>query len=132
MKTVPAHEVVEALFDVIASEARRNKAFARRLLSVYPETVVARIEAGDKRKSTFDASAHHAVNLLRNHGEAMLRGRLSSLNTRAQLREVATRSGLRLTGKGARPSATKAEIVDAIVDAAKHYVAQREAATARR
>lgn len=130
MKDVPAEELVEALFDVIVEEARRNKPFARRLLSVYPQSVVARIETGQQRKATFDASAYHAVNILRNHGEAMLRGRLSSLKTREQLREVATRSGLRLTGKGARRSASKSDIVDAIVEAARQYVAQREASTA--
>ena len=128
LKEVPAHELIAALFDVVTEEAKRNRAFARRLLAVYPEQIVARIASDKERRSAFDPAAFHAVNILRNHGEAMLRGRLSSLNTKAQLRKVATRSGLRLTGRGARASATKAEIIDAIVEAARHYIAQRRAA----
>jgi len=129
MKDVPAHQLLEALFDVVVKEAERNSAFARRLLSVYPEAVIARIETKQARTAGFDPAQFHAVNLLRNHGKAMLRGRLSSLRTKAQLRQVATRSALKLTGPGARKSASKAKIIDAIVEAAEHYVAQRDAAS---
>lgn len=128
-ETMPAHEIVSALFAVVSEEAERNEAFARRLLSVFPEAVVARIEKPQKRLSSFDPAAYHAVNILRSHGEAMLRGRLSSIRTKAQLRQVATRSGLKLTGPAARNSASLAHIVDGIVEAAKTYLAQRDVAT---
>ena len=128
LKEVPAHEIVEALFGVIIDEAKRNEGFARRLMSVYPEAVVARTARPQKSDASFDASQYHAVNILRNHGEAMLRGRLSSLRTKAELKEVAKRSGLKLTGKALRKSATMADLIDGIALAARHYVAQRGAA----
>ena len=128
MKSVAAHEVLEALFDVVVDEAKRNDRFARRLMSVFPESLVARIEKPKARRQSFSASDYHAINLLRDHGEAMLRGRLSSLRTKSELRQVATRSGLRLTGKAAKRSASIADIVDGIVAAAKHYEAQRAVA----
>jgi len=127
-KEVPAHEIVEALFDVITEEAKRNERFARRLMSVYPETVIAITKNTKKADKGFDAGEYHAVNILRNHGAAMLRGRLSSLRTKAELREVAKRSGLKLTGKALRKTAAISDIVDGIVSAAEHYVAQRRAA----
>jgi|GEM_PF-1458782 len=127
-KSAPAHEILAALFAVVTEEAQRNEAFARRLLSVYPEAMVARIEKPQKRNSGFDPGAYHAINILHSHGESMLRGRLSSIRTKAQLRQIARRSGLRLTGPAARPSASMAQIVDGIVEAAKTYEAQRAAA----
>lgn len=127
-QSAPAHEILAAMFAVVTEEAERNEAFAKRLLSVYPEAIVARIEKPQKNKSGFDASAYHAINILRNHGESMLRGRLSSIRTKAQLKQVARRSGLRLTGKAARASASMAQIIDGIVEAAKTYEAQRAAA----
>ena len=128
MKPIAAHELVAALFDVIKDEAQRNEAFARRLLSVYPQAIVARIEKPEKRNAGFDAAEYHAVKILRAHGEAMLRGRLSSLRTKAELREVARRSGLKLSGPAAAKSASLALIISGIVDAAKTYQAQRGAA----
>ena len=127
-KEVPAHEIVEALFHVIVDEAARNERFAKRLMSVYPEAVVARTTRPKKAAAGFDAADFHAVNILRNHGEAMLRGRLSSLRTKAELKQVAKRSGLKLTGKGLRKTASLIDIIDGIVEAAQHYVAQRGAA----
>lgn len=127
MKKVAAHELVEALFDVVIDEARRNEAFARRLLNVFPEAIVARVERPKRRRNSFDASEYHAVKILRNHGEAMLRGRLGTLRKKTNLREVATRSGLRLTGRAARANASMSEIIDGIVEAAQHYEAQRGA-----
>ncbi len=126
-REVPAHEIVEALFDVITEEAKRNETFARRLMSVYPETIIART-ASKKPDGKFDAAEYHAVNILRNHGAAMLRGRLSSLRTKAELRAVAKRSGLKLTGKAIAKNASMSDIVDGILTAAEHYVAQRGAA----
>ena len=127
-KEIPAHEIAAALFDVVVEEAKRNERFARRLMSVYPATIVARLDTPKKSATAFDAADYHAVNILRNHGEAMLRGRLSSLRTKAELRQVAKRSGLRLTGKATRKTATMADLIDGITLAAQHYVAQRGAA----
>lgn len=126
-KEIPAHEIVEALFDVITEEAKNNEGFARRLMSVYPETVIARTKTRKSGKK-FDASQYHAVNILRNHGAAMLRGRLSSLRTKAELREVTRRSGLKLTGKALGKNATMSEIIEGVVAAAEQYIAQRGAA----
>ncbi len=128
-KEMAAHELIAALFDVVVDEARRNRRFARRLLSVYPQSVVARIETAPAKPRGAGQPDLHAVNILRRHGEAMLRGRLSALRTKAELRAVARASGLRLTGAAMRRSASKAEIVDGIVEAARHYLAQRRQAT---
>ena len=127
-KKIPAHEIAAALFDVVVEEAKRNEGFARRLMSVYPAAIVARLDKPKKSAAAFDAADYHAVNILRNHGEAMLRGRLSSLRTKAELRQVAKRSGLRLTGKATRKTATMTDLIDGITLAAQHYVAQRGAA----
>ena len=127
-KEMPAHQIVEALFHVIVEEAERNERFAKRLMSVYPEVIVARTSRPKKSAPGFDVAEFHAVNILRNHGEAMLRGRLSSLRTKADLKHVAKRSGLKLTGKALKKSASLIDIIDGIVEAAQHYVAQRGAA----
>ncbi|MGI9406857.1 MAG: hypothetical protein ACR2O4_10850, partial [Hyphomicrobiaceae bacterium] len=68
------------------------------------------------------------VNILRQHGENMLRGRLSSLRSKSELTQVAKRSGLRLTGKAARKSASRNDLIEGIVAAAQHYDSQRSAA----
>ena len=128
-KSTPAHEIVAALFAVVTEEAHRNDAFARRLMSVYPEAIVARLEKPQKRLSAFNPADYHAIKILRAHGEAMLRGRLSSIRTKAQLKQIARRSGLKLIGPAARGSASIAQIVDGIVEAAKTYEAQRAAAS---
>ncbi|MEO0619701.1 MAG: hypothetical protein AAFZ01_10540, partial [Pseudomonadota bacterium] len=70
--------------------------------------------------------AIHAVNILRQHGEQMLRGRLTNLRTKAELAEVAKHSALRLTGTAAKKSASREEIVEGIVAAALQYDRQRE------
>lgn len=127
-REVPAHEIVAALFDVITEEAKRNETFARRLMSVYPKTIIARTTTTKKASKGFDAGDYHAVNILRNHGAALLRGRLSSLRTKAELREIAKRSGLKLTGKALGKNAGMSDIVDGIVSAAEQYVGQRDAA----
>ena len=77
----------------------------------------------------FDASQFHAINILRMHGEAALRGKLEQVRTVENLRAVARASGLVLAGSagGERPS--RAEMILGIVEAAKHYDAQRSAAT---
>jgi hypothetical protein len=63
-------------------------------------------------------------------GESALRGKLEQVRTVDDLRAVALASGLVLAGKagGARPS--RSDLIVSIVEAAKHYDAQRNAATA--
>ncbi|MCB1547913.1 MAG: hypothetical protein KDJ41_08805 [Hyphomicrobiaceae bacterium] len=132
--------VLERLLEVIAEEARRNASFARRLGEAItslevpageatPETPAPtrRVRAGVRGSQPADL---HAVNLLRRHGEGVLRGKLEQVRDTARLRAVAAASGLVLTGAAAGRRATRADLVDAIVAAARLYVAQRAAASA--
>jgi hypothetical protein len=131
MTDVPAREVLDRLFRAIVQEADKNDAFARSLLDALQANLAAR--AGARKPSPrkpFDASQLHAINLLRTHGENVLRGKLEQVKTVEDLRAVATFSGLVLTGPAARPKATRVAMIDAIVAAAKHYDAQRSTATA--
>ncbi|MGI9404743.1 MAG: hypothetical protein ACR2O4_00100 [Hyphomicrobiaceae bacterium] len=131
---LPAHATLEALFAAVVEEARRNPAFARRLANALPGNVIgeaakkSRSKTSAKASKDFDPASCHAVNILRQHGENMLRGRLSNLRTKTQLTQVARRSGLRLTGKAAQKSASRNDLIEGIVDAARHYDTQREAA----
>ena len=81
-------------------------------------------------RRAFDASQFHAVNILRLHGEAALRGKLEQVKAVEDLRSVATASGLVLSGSAGKARPSRAELIAAIVEAAKHYDAQRSAATA--
>ena len=112
-------------------EAENNDAFARSLI----DALQARISPpGPSKKpparKPFDASQLHAINMLRTHGENVLRGKLEQVKAVEDLRAVARFSGLVLTGRAARPKATRGELIDGIIAAAKHYDAQRSAATA--
>ena len=123
------HETLRRLFDVVVREAERNPRLARELSKVVagPFDVGARSSKPDRK--IFDATQFHAVNILRLHGESALRGKLEQVRTVEDLRAVALASGLVLAGKagGARPSRT--DMILGIVEAAKHYDAQRSAAT---
>lgn len=133
MTALPAHEILRRLFDVILREAESNDAFARRMLaSVQGEIALA---CADKPKATparraFDASAFHAINILRLHGENVLRGKLEQVRAVEDLRAVARESGLLLCGAAARSKASRNEVIDGIIAAAKHYDAQRTTASA--
>ena len=119
---------LDAVFKIVVDEARRNPNFADRLRGALADGNDHAKPA--KRSSTPTPSAAttlHAVNVLRQHGEQMLRGRLSNLRTKTELLQVAKRSGLRLTGKAAQKSATRPILIDGIVEAAQHYDSQREA-----
>jgi hypothetical protein len=131
MTDVPAREVLDRLFRAIVEEADKNDAFARSLLDALQANLAAR--AGARKPSPrkpFDASQLHAINLLRTHGENVLRGKLEQVKAVQDLRAVATFSGLVLTGPAAKTKATRGAMIEAIVAAAKHYDAQRSTATA--
>jgi hypothetical protein len=70
----------------------------------------------------------HAIIVLRSHGEPALRGMLEQARVSERLRSIASASGLVLTGGAARPKASRAELIDGIISAAKHYDAQRSTA----
>jgi hypothetical protein len=81
-------------------------------------------------RKTFDASQYHAINILRTHGEAALRGKLEQVKAVEDLKSVADASGLVLSGGAGKAKArlTRAELIAGIIEAAKHYDAQRSAA----
>lgn len=127
---LPAHEVLERLFAVFLAEARNSPSLTRKLLSAFPKGVVAKIEAPQKERKAFDPSQFHAINILRIHGENMLRGRLETIRKREDLRAVARASGVVLDGAAARKDARLEDLVEGIVRGAKHYDAQRTGASA--
>ena len=72
----------------------------------------------------------HAINVLRSHGESALRGKLEQVRAVERLRAIANVSGLVLSGSASKLKASRADLIDGIIAAAKHYDAQRNAATA--
>jgi hypothetical protein len=76
----------------------------------------------------FDPSGFHAINILRAHGEDVLRGKLEQVKATADLRSVAMSSGLVLSGRASTSRATREELIKGIIAAARHYVAQRDVA----
>ena len=126
MTTAPAHEILRRLFDVIVSEAEENPALAQKLgRAIWRLAAGARIAKPAPRKP-FDAPQFHAINVLRSHGEAALRGKLEQVKAVEDLR--ATASGLVLSGSAGK--APRAPTDRRHRRAAKHYDAQRSAATA--
>lgn len=110
-------------------EAEHNPAFASRLAQAvgegHPEVPGTRKPAARRQ---FDASQFHAINILRTLGEPALRGKLEQLKAVEDLKCVARASGLVLSGVASRAKPSRAELIAGIVDAAKHYDAQRGAA----
>jgi hypothetical protein len=129
MTETPAHEVLRRLFDVIVSEAKTNEPLARKLVAAFGEIVPADPSKPQPapRKQPIPA-AFHAINVLRSHGEGALRGKLEQVRELEGLRSIASASGLVLTGGAAKPKASRAELIDGIIAAAKHYDAQRSTA----
>jgi hypothetical protein len=131
MNTLPAHEILARLFATVVEEAKKRPEFAASLLSAFPEAIVARIEKEPgKKKSGFDPSSIHAVNVLRQHGEETLRGRLQQIGTIKDLKAVASHSGIELPSSATRKGAKKADMIEGIIVGAKHYDSQRKAAAA--
>jgi hypothetical protein len=131
MKPPAAPEALRRLFDVIVREAEKNPVLAQELIEAVAEPL-ARLTPAEKsrpeRRRPFDAAGVHAINILRSHGEAALRGRLEQIRAVEDLKAVAKASGLVLPGSagGARPS--RLDLIDGIIAAAKHYDALRSAA----
>jgi hypothetical protein len=129
MSQAPAHETLRRLFDVIVDEAQKDPTLAEKLAQAMTASLGAGPEARRPTKAQpFDASRVHAVNILRLHGEPALRGKLEQIKAADALRSVATASGLVLSGSAAKARASRAELIDGIIAAAKHYDAQRSAA----
>ncbi len=105
MTEVPARDVLDRLFRAIVREAENNDAFARSLIDALQANLAARAGKKAPARKPFDASQLHAINVLRTHGENVLRGKLEQVKAVEDLRAVARFSGLLLTGPAARPKA---------------------------
>jgi hypothetical protein len=129
MSEPAAHEVLRRLFDVIVEEAKRNDVLARQLVAALGGAAEVKPDrrAAAPRKA-YDPAGFHAVNVLRSHGEAALRGRLEQIRASDQLRSIANASGLVLSGGASKPKASRSALIEGILSAAKHYDAQRSAA----
>jgi hypothetical protein len=108
-----------------------NPALAQKLAEIIAEPLGPQAQLAKRaRRKDFDTSQFHAVNILRLHGEPALRGKLEQVRALEDLRAIARASGLVLTGSAAMARATRAQLIQGVIDAAKHYDAQRGAATA--
>jgi hypothetical protein len=131
MKNVPAHEILERIFKVLLREAEQNPGLARRVFDALPTGVLAAIPpAGKGPRKRIGGPQLHAINILRTHGEAVLRGKLEQVRSASDLIGVAKLSGLVLTGRAGRAKPSRGELIEGIIAAAKHYDAQRTTAAA--
>ena len=132
MSQMGPHATLRRLFDAVLEEAANNPQFAARLAEAFGQE--AGTNANRPRRPARKASPNgvpiHAVNMLRTHGEAALRGKLEQIKAVDDLKSVATASGLVLAGDAGKMRAGRAELITGIIEAAKHYDAQRTAATA--
>ena len=128
MSQLPAHEILGAIFGVIVRAAEKDPAFAQELMQALSGGIAENSSTGGQKsrlRRLFDPSGFHAINILRAHGEDVLRGKLEQVRATADLRSVAVYSGLVLSGHASSSRATRDDLIDGIVAAAKHYVAQR-------
>ena len=127
MTEIPAHEILRRVFNVIVRAAERDPVFAQEVIETLSNGIAENSSA--KRKSSlrrlFEPSGLHAINILRAHGEHALRGKLEQIRATAGLRSVARFSGLILSGRACSPRASREDLINGIVAAAKHYAAQR-------
>jgi hypothetical protein len=123
------HSTLGCIFAALLKEVARNERLADELMRVIGKAPGADAPRAARRAS-FDPSRVHAVNILRQHGEAALRGRLDEIRSIADLRSVALASGLVLSGRALKGRSSRGELIGAIVAAAKHYDSQRSAASA--
>lgn len=131
MTKAPAHEVLRRVFDVVVSEARTNEALARKLVEALSDAVAVTLDKpAPVPRQKPEPADFHAINVLRSHGEAALRGKLEQVRAVDRLRAIANVSGLVLAGGASKPKASRSELIDGIISAAKHYDAQRETACA--
>jgi hypothetical protein len=117
------------IFAALLKEVARNERLAGELVRAIGDASLSDAPR-PVRRAAFDPSRVHAVNILRQHGEAALRGRLDEIRSIANLRSVALASGLVLSGGALKARSSRGELIAAIVAAAKHYEAQRSAASA--
>jgi hypothetical protein len=129
MSDAQLQATLRRLFDVIASEAARNPELAHQLAQAIGQLKPAE-PLRSRRRRPLAAADFHAVNVLRLHGEGALRGKLEQVKAVEDLKSLATASGLVLSGSAARARPSRAELIEGIVDAARHYDEQRSAATA--
>jgi hypothetical protein len=127
MSDAPLKATLARIFAVVLEEVGRNERLARELVRAMGEAAAP--EPPRPRRS-FDPSRLHAVNILRQHGEAALRGRLDQVRSLTDLRSVAVASGLVLSEPALNGRSSRGELIAAIIAAAKHYDAQRSAASA--
>jgi len=127
MSQIPVHEILGRLFRVIIRAAEKDPALAQELMQALSSSIAenSSTEQKSRLRSLFDPSGFHAINILRAHGEDALRGKLEQVRATADLRSVAMFSGLVLSGRAANPRATREDLINGIVAAAKHYIAQR-------
>jgi hypothetical protein len=131
MSDPSVHETLRRLFDVVLREAEQNPALAQKLAQAMDREFTPQPRtASTSRPRSFNASQFHAVNVLRMHGEAALRGKLEQVKAVDDLKSVAKASGLVLSGNASRPRPSRPELIAGIIEAAKHYDAQRSAAIA--
>jgi hypothetical protein len=125
------HAILRRIFDVIVHEAEHNPALAQKLAQAMSADVDTAPAAPKRtRRKPFDASQFHAINILRLHGEFALRGKLEQVKAVEDLKSVASASGLVLSGSAGKGRPSRAELIADIIEAAKHYDAQRSAAIA--
>ncbi len=124
---IPAHKILQRLCGIIVAEARNSPALSKKLLRAFPNTMAPTIEPV-QRIAKSDVSQFHAVNVLRAHGENVLRGKLEQIRSKENLRAIAKSSSLTLEGAAAKRNASLSELAEGIVAAAKHYDGQRTGA----
>jgi hypothetical protein len=123
---IQAHEILQRLFNVIVAEARNSPTLSKKLLRAFPKDMVPSIKMAPPISTP---PQFHAVNELRAYGENVLRGKLEQIRSKENLRAIAKASSLVLGGAATKRSASLADIVDGIVEAAKHYDRQRTGAS---
>ena len=131
MTEAQVRETLRRVFEVVMREVERNPTLARNIAQAIaggPTVEPQSLEPSPRKP--FDALQLHAINILRQHGEAALRGRLEQVKAVEDLKSVAKTSGLVLSGDACKTRPSRAELITAIVAAAKHYDAQRNAAIA--
>jgi hypothetical protein len=129
MTKLPALEILDRVFRTIIRTAEKDPVFAQELTQALcgrpPDNLSERQKPALQR--LFDPSDFHAINILRVHGEDALRGKLEQIRATADLRSVVAFSGLILSGRAVSSRATREDLINGIIAAAKHYVAQRDA-----
>jgi hypothetical protein len=127
MTEIPAHKILRRVFNVIVRAAEKDPAFAQEVMETLSAGIAESSYAKQKptMRGLFDPSNFHAINILRAHGEHALRGKLEQVRAMADLRSVARFSGLILSGRACSSRASREDLINGIVAAAKHYAAQR-------